>query len=54
LRRLDYPQTLELELAGDSHVFITAARREPDGVRGFANHLLVVFSRADYDRLGLG
>jgi len=56
LRRLDYPQTLQLDLGDrddDSAVFVTAARREGDTVRGFANHLLVVFSRAELERLGI-
>lgn len=56
LRRLDYPQTLQLDLDDGSEVsqvFITAARREGDTVRGFANHLLVVFSRAELERLGI-
>jgi hypothetical protein len=53
LRRVDYPQTLQLDLADDSAICITAARREGDTVRGFANHLLVVFSRAELDRLGV-
>jgi len=53
LRRLDYPQTLQLDLDDGSQIFITAARREDGGARGFANHLLVLFSRADLDALGL-
>lgn len=53
LRRLDYPQTVELVLDDEARIYITAARRGPDGVRGAANHLLVVFSRAGYDQLGL-
>jgi hypothetical protein len=53
LRRLDYPQTLQLDLDDDSQIFVTAARREAGGARGFANHLLVLFSRAELDGLGL-
>jgi hypothetical protein len=53
LRRLDYPQTLQIDLDDGAQIFVTAARREDGVVRGFANHLLVVFSRVELDDLGL-
>jgi hypothetical protein len=52
-RRADYPQTLQLDFADATQAFITAARREGAAARGFTNHLLVVFSRADLDSLGV-
>ncbi|HEU0036181.1 MAG TPA: hypothetical protein VFQ53_36460 [Kofleriaceae bacterium] len=53
LRRADYPQTLQLDLDDGSQVFASAARVVDGQARGFTNHLVVVFSRAELDRLGL-
>ena len=56
LRRLDYPQTLQLDLDGTdlAHVFVSAARLVADGSAvGFTNHLLVVFSHDELRRLQL-
>jgi hypothetical protein len=56
LRRLDYPQTLQLDLDGTApaQIFVSAARLGADGVAsGFTNHLLVVFSYDELRRLQL-
>lgn len=55
LARVDFPQTLELELEGGSAVFLAAARLDEGGRRavGFTNHLLVLFARAELEALGL-
>jgi hypothetical protein len=53
LRRQDLPQSIELAFDEQTSVFVSAARLTPDGAEGFANHLLVVFSRAELERLKL-
>jgi hypothetical protein len=53
LRRQDYPQSIQLDLDGGGQIFVSAARLAEDGAQGFTNHLLVLFSRADLERLGL-
>ena len=52
LSRLDYPQTLELDLEGQS-VFFAAARPSGKGAVPFVNELLVFFSAETREALGL-
>lgn len=52
LSRLDYPQTLELDFDGQS-VFFAAARPSKGGAVPFVNELLVFFSDASREALGL-
>jgi len=54
LSRLDFPQTLELELEEAGSVYLAAARLHEGGALGFTNHLLVLFTRGELERLGLG
>jgi hypothetical protein len=53
LRRQDYPQSIQLDLDGGGQIFVSAARLTEDGAQGFTNHLLVLFSRDELERLGL-
>ena len=53
LRRQDYPQSIQLDLDGGEQIFVSAARLTEDGARGFTNHLLILFSRGELERLGL-
>jgi hypothetical protein len=55
LSRVDFPQTLELELEGGAAVFLVAARLDESTRRavGFTNHLLVIFAREELEALGL-
>jgi hypothetical protein len=53
LRRQDYPQSIQLDLDGGGQIFVSAARLTGDGAEGFSNHLLVLFSRSELERLGL-
>lgn len=52
LRRQDYPQSIQLDLDGEP-IFVSAARLTDEGAQGFTNHLLVLFSRGELERLGL-
>ncbi|MGD0860927.1 MAG: hypothetical protein ABR912_16660 [Terracidiphilus sp.] len=53
VRRPDYPQALELGFEGGLQFFIAAAHLLEGKAAGLANSLLVVFDRAQMERLGL-
>jgi hypothetical protein len=53
VRRSDYPQALVLGFERGRQFFIAAAHLSEGKAIGFANSLLVVFDRAQMERLGL-
>lgn len=53
LRRPDYPLALESGFENGGEAFIAAAQLVEGEATGLANNLLVVFGRAEMERLGL-